>query len=290
MKSLNIAVLSGKGGAGKTMVAVNFAALANQAVYADCDIEEPDGYLFFLPEIVESTPVIVKVPEINVDQCTGCRKCVDFCRFHALGLIRGKAVSFPEICHSCGGCVLVCQNGSITEKPRIIGVVEEGNRDNIRILSGFLTPGEESGVPIIRAIIRKFRPKESLRILDCPPGCSCPVTESVSHADYCILVTEPTTFGRDNLQMVHELIRLLGKPIGVILNKSVDGYDPSEEYCLRENLRILGKIPYDEELALISSQGKIAVRGSSRWRTLFSAIFQSVLEEAYRETALDSQR
>jgi MinD superfamily P-loop ATPase len=215
---------------------------------------------------------------------------VDFCKFHAIGLIRGKAVIFPELCHSCGGCALVCPFRAISEKPRTIGVVEEGVWENVRTLSGFLTPGEESGVPIIQEIFRQFRPSETLRIIDCPPGSSCPVTESVSHADYCVLVAEPTVFGAHNLQMVHELVRLLGKPCGVVLNKTTASPDPSEEYCHRERLTILGKIPYDPEIALISSRGQIAVCESSRIAEGFRPILDTVLKEGYRETAVDSQR
>lgn len=290
MNPLNIAVLSGKGGTGKTLVSVNFAALADQAVYADCDIEEPDGHLFFKPKIHKTVAVQVPTPVVDPKKCLGCRNCVDFCKFHAIGLIREKAVIFPEICHSCGGCSLVCPSGAISDNPRSIGVVEDGVWKNVRTLSGFLTPGEESGVPIIREIFRRFVSAEPLRIIDCSPGCSCPVTESVSHADYCILVAEPTIFGAHNLQMVHELVRLMGKPCGVILNKKTDAKDPSEEYCLRENLNILGKIPYDSELALLTSQGRIAVCESSKIAEIFRPIFDAALKEGNRETIIDPQR
>ena len=159
---MKIAVLSGKGGAGKTFVAVNLAAAAVKATYIDCDVEEPNGRLFWKPEEVHSTPVCTLLPDFDAEKCTGCRKCVDFCRFHALLYIKGKPMLFPEVCHSCGGCMLVCPEGAIHEAPKQIGVLEEGRHGDVKVVTGVLNPGEASGTPLIRDNVVAVRRYEKL--------------------------------------------------------------------------------------------------------------------------------
>ena len=196
---MKIACLSGKGGAGKTLAAVNLAAAAGSAVYIDCDVEEPNGRLFFKPEQVKTETVSALLPEFDANKCTGCRKCVQFCRFHALMYIREKPMVFPEVCHSCGGCMLVCPEGAVTETPKPVGVLETGSHNNVRVVTGILNPGEASGVPVIRQALKRAW---GLTVIDCPPGSACPVMESAADAGCCLLVAEPTAFGFHNLSFL----------------------------------------------------------------------------------------
>lgn len=241
---MKIAVLSGKGGTGKTLVSVNLAAAADKSLYLDCDVEEPNGHLFFKPEDVEIEEVSVVIPEVNQDLCTGCRKCVDFCRFNALAYVNDQLIVFEEICHSCGGCFMVCPENALIKKDKVIGRIERGQSGSVEVHTGILNTGEVSGIPIVAKLLTGYKDDPDVPVfIDCPPGTACIVMETVASADYCILVAEPTIFGSHNLKMVHELVTLMGKPVGVVLNKVQEGDDPSEEYCLQNDVKILGRSP-----------------------------------------------
>jgi MinD superfamily P-loop ATPase len=276
-----IAVLSGKGGTGKTLVSVNLAAADGKACYADCDVEEPDGNLFFKSEIYEKQDVFVKIPKINREICCGCKKCVNFCRFNALAFGK-KPIVFDEVCHSCGGCVLVCPTKAITEVGRKAGIVEIGISGQVKTVAGKMNPGEASGIPIIKKLLGCINDTQGTVYIDCPPGSSCIVMESVKYADYCILVAEPTVFGAHNLAMVYELVKYSGKPCGVVLNKygAESEYNPSEEFCRRNGIDILIKIPFDKELGAINSDGKIAVRENYGNKKIFYTLLAKVKEAA----------
>lgn len=275
-----IAVLSGKGGTGKTFVSVNLACAAAPSTYIDCDAEEPNGHLFFKPQIRHIQKVTVPLPRVNPLLCDSCRKCVDFCAFHALAWASGELLVFEELCHGCGGCLRVCPNQALSEIRRDIGEIQEGTSEDVRVLSGFLNTGEASGVPIIRALLsRKNNGSENNVFIDCPPGSSCMVSESVKDADYCVLVAEPTLFGAHNLKMVHELVKLHEKPCGAVLNKCLPGDDPSLDYCRAEGIPILARIPFDEELGLLNSNASIAVLESERYRLLFRELLLEIETE-----------
>lgn len=273
---MKIAVLSGKGGAGKTLVSVNLAAAAERAVYVDCDVEEPNGRLFLKPQGIQETEVTTRIPEFEKEKCTGCRTCVDFCRFHALVYIKEKPKVFSEVCHACGGCSLVCPNGAVTEKKRVIGRVEEGMHGEVKVITGILNLGEASGVPVIQAALQEGKKEDSLMIVDCPPGSACPVVESISDADYCLLVAEPTAFGFHNFCMVHELVSLLGKPCGVVINKYEASYEPLEAYCRDQEVPILLRIPYEEEIAASVSSGEILCEQSPEYMEKFQELLSRI--------------
>ena len=303
---MKIAVLSGKGGTGKTLVSVNLAAVAalrempTQGVqadrevrvcYVDCDVEEPNGHLFFKPEGIESEAVTVKVPVVDAKVCNGCRTCVSFCRFNALAYIGTNVRVFESICHSCGGCALLCPVRAISERDKPIGRVEAGRSGDVEVLTGIMNTGEETGVPIVKQLLRRVagvagvaggddgNGSEGVTVIDCPPGSSCMVMESIKDADYLVLVAEPTTFGAHNLEMVAELARIFGKPTGCVLNKCLGEENPSEQFCEAHGVPIIGRIPYDGKLGALNSSGEVAARVDEAYTGLFAAILDRIQSE-----------
>lgn len=290
-KGVKIAILSGKGGTGKTLVSVNLASIAEKSVYIDCDVEEPNGHLFFKPEKAREEIISVKIPVINESLCNGCRKCVDFCKFNALAFIKNKPYVFEEVCHSCGGCMLLCPEKAIGEQEKPIGKVQRGFSGNVSVHTGIMKTGEASGIPIIKSLLNESILDEELPIfVDCPPGSACVVMESIKDADYCILVAEPTVFGVHNLNMVYDLVRLFNKPHRVVLNKCLDGENPAETFCTENSIPILGRIPFDNELGSLNSDAKIAARESNRFRALFASLLETVMKEVRHETTVNPQR
>lgn len=270
---MKIACLSGKGGAGKTLVAVNLAATAGNATYIDCDVEEPNGRLFLKPEHIRKTVVHTKLPEFDAEKCTGCKQCIQFCRFHALIYVKEKPMVFSEVCHSCGGCQIVCPEGAITEKEKPIGTLEIGTRGTLKTVTGILDPGEASGVPVIRSALKEAG---EITIIDCPPGSACSVMESIMDADYCVIVAEPTMFGFHNFQMVYELTALLGKRCGVVINKEEERFEPLEIFCQEHEIPVLLHIPYEKEFAVLSADGQLICEKSEEARELFAGLLREI--------------
>lgn len=289
--NLTIAVLSGKGGTGKTLVSVNLAAAAGTAVYLDCDVEEPNGHLFFKPEITSEETVSARMPLIDYNRCDGCRTCVDFCKFNALAFIKNKPVLFKDVCHSCGGCMLLCPQKAIAEEEKSVGLIQSGMSKQVLVHTGCMDAGEASGIPIIKRLLKKGADEHTRPVfIDCPPGSACSVMESIKDADYCVLVAEPTVYGVHNLRMVRDLVEVFHKPYGVVLNKCLEGRNPAEEFCMEHHIPILGKIPFDGALGYLSSRAGIAARESERFHELFSALLHTVIEEASHETVAHPQR
>lgn len=276
---MKIAVLSGKGGTGKTFVSVNLAACAGNALYLDCDVEEPNGHLFLVPEEEKTEKVYTFIPEFSKDRCTGCRKCVDFCHFNALAFLFGKPVVFPEVCHSCGGCSIVCPSGAVTEAPKEVGEIITGKHKEITTITGKLNIGEASGIPVISGVLDKI-PSDGERpvIIDCPPGSACSVMESISLADYCIIVAEPTAFGLHNFRMVHELTEVLDKPCGVVINKATDDNTLLEDLCREKNIPLLCRIPYKKNTAENGANAKIASETDPELEEVFNALYKKLQE------------
>jgi len=286
---MKIAVLSGKGGTGKTLVSVNLAAVTAPSCYIDCDVEEPNGHLFFKPNHVETKEVSVLLPKVDLLLCDGCRKCVEFCQFNALAYVQSKLMIFDEICHSCGGCILVCPQKALIERKKVIGHIEEGFSEHVFVKSGFLNPGESSGVPVIKILLDSGKKGNfENTFIDCPPGSACIVMESIREADYCVLVAEPTLFGVHNLAMVHELVKLFKKPYGAILNKCLPEANPAEDYCFEQKITILGKIAFNHYLGELNAQGLIISRESEEYRELFLNIWDRIQKEVRNEATPSS--
>jgi MinD superfamily P-loop ATPase len=254
-----IAVASGKGGTGKTTVAVGLA-LASPAPLQllDCDVEEPNAHLFF-PGAPDTTDVIgVPCPQIDPERCDGCGECSKLCQFNAIVALQSGAMVFPELCHSCGGCALVCPRQAITEVERRVGVIETRAVGPVELITGRLDVGVAMAPPLIRAVQRRSRSDLPV-ILDAPPGTACPVTTTFAIADRVVLVTEPTPFGLHDLTLIVGVVRLLGLPCGVIINRADVGDDRVHRFCQEQSLPILLEIPQDRRIAEAQSRGVPAV-------------------------------
>ncbi len=291
-KNLKIAILSGKGGTGKTLLSVNLASAAIDSVYVDCDVEEPNGHLFFKPKWNIETEISVKIPQVDPHKCDGCKRCVEFCKFNALAYINGKLKIFDDVCHSCGGCQIICPQRAITEKDRAVGTLSIGDSEGVHVLSGMMKTGIALGIPVINELLSQCGSFEDERpiFIDCPPGSSCIVMESIKDADYCLLAAEPTMFGKHDLEMVWSLVELFKKRHSVVINKCVDQSDPTEEFCNENGIKILEKIPFDVELGTLNSNGRIAARESKKYRDLFSSLLEKIYREVSHEAAVDSER
>lgn len=279
--ALRIAVLSGKGGTGKTFVSTNLANVGKNTIYIDCDVEEPNGSFFIPMKNPNYTNVTVKIPMVNPILCTGCRMCTSFCQFNALAMINNQIKVFEEVCHSCGGCSLVCEAKAITEKNKIIGVITEDNSQTPMIRSGKLNIGEESGVPIIHQLL-KMPHSQEVEIIDSPPGTSCSVVESISQADYCIIVGEPTLFSLENLKMVVNLVRGLQIPFGIVINKEHEDDNLLRAYAKKEKINILQSFPYKSDFALLTSKGELVTNHNNVIQKQFIDLFEATIKEISR--------
>ena len=276
---MKIAIASGKGGTGKTTVAVNLAILSadkgQRVTYADCDVEEPNGHLFLRPTIENTRKIGVPTPEVNPELCDGCGKCGEICRFSAIVVIVKKVLTFPELCHGCGGCSMVCPLNAIEEKPREIGVVETGAADGINYVAGKLKIGQPSATPLIREVKRSTG-NEQFVIFDAPPGTSCPVIETMQGVDYVLLVTEPTPFGLNDLKLAVETARILGLPHGVVLNRAGSGDNRVNDYCRAENIDLIAEIPDDRRIAESYSRGIILTHALPEYQDRFREILDFI--------------
>jgi MinD superfamily P-loop ATPase len=255
-----IAVASGKGGTGKTLVSTSLALSANTkgCTYVDLDVEEPNGFIFMKPEIHEETPFTLPVPAIDESVCTFCQSCAKSCLFNALAIIAPakKTMFFPELCHSCGVCSYVCPiDGALSEVDREIGTIRLGKSGNIKCIEGRLQVGQLSGVPLIAGIVDRYLTGDGLFILDSSPGTSCPVVESLKKSDFVLLVTEPTPFGLHDLELTVEIVNQLGKGAGIIINKDNGQSGLIHEYAQRAGIPVMLTIPYSLEIQKAYAQG-----------------------------------
>jgi len=280
---MRLAVLSGKGGTGKTTVAVNLAlswAPHRKMTYVDYDVEEPNGFIFLRPQIRGTSTVSLPYPKIN-GACTLCGKCSEACQYHALAVVGGQVLVFPELCHGCGTCGIVCPVGAVDEVKRPLGEIDEGERDGVQCLQGVLKEGESLAGPVIRSLRHREKEHSSLleeiTVADCPPGTSCSVIHSVEGSDLAILVTEPTLFGLHDLKIAVRLMREMGLEFGVIQNKD-DGGPLIREYCTQEGIPILGNIPFDLEIARIYSRGQSLMQ-EPKWAQLFKTLGDRIVTE-----------
>jgi MinD superfamily P-loop ATPase len=278
-----ISVASGKGGTGKTTVAVNLALVLNNIQFLDCDVEEPNAHLFLKPEISNKKLATIPVPEVDEYKCDYCGKCRDVCAYNAIAVMpkdgdkKGSVLIFPHLCHGCGGCSLLCPQGAIREVDKEIGIVETGNPGDMLFVHGRLNIGEIMSPPLIKQVKGYINPKRTV-IIDAPPGTSCPVIASVKGSDFCILVTEPTPFGLHDLTLAVEVLRKMNIPFGVIINRTNIGDEKVDEYCLCENISILMRIPFDKKIAEVYSRGIPIAESQPEYKNEFKKLFDRIIQ------------
>jgi len=272
-----IALASGKGGTGKTTVAVNLALSLENVQLIDCDVEEPNSNLFLNLDLEKVDDVSIPVPIIDPEKCTHCGKCAKLCEYNAIASIPEETIVFKELCHGCGLCQMACPQGAIREEDKVIGVIE-GDKNDLDFLQGILNIGEAMSTPLIKRLKEKVNDEKTV-ILDVPPGAACPVIEALSRVDYCILVTEPTPFGLYDLKIAVELCRGLKVPFGVIINRDGIGNQETEEFCKNEGIPVLLRIPYDKRIAELYSEGIPFVREMDGWRERFRELFDRIKNE-----------
>jgi MinD superfamily P-loop ATPase len=272
---LIVVVASGKGGTGKTTVAVNLALSLGSTSLLDCDVEEPNVHTLLRPSAVRTTSVAVPTPVVNQDICTLCGKCAEFCKFNAIFVGKKKTIVYNEMCHSCGGCSLVCPEAAISEVPRSIGNIHQSSVEGIRLVYGELFIGEPIATSLIRAVKTHVVSNE-INILDAPPGTACPVIETMRESDFVVLVTEPTPFGLHDLSMTVEVVKELRIPFGVIINRAGIGDEGVSNFCKENKIPILMEIPFDRRIAELYSRGIPFVKEMPEWQLQFKELFTGI--------------
>jgi len=279
-----ISVASGKGGTGKTTIAVNLALSLDNVQLLDCDVEEPNAHIFLKPEIKEKIPAFIPIPEVDEEKCNTCGKCREVCAYHAIAVIpssngdKGSVLIFPHLCHGCGACSLLCPQKAIKEVDKEIGVIELGTSGNIQFGHGKLNVGEIMAPPLIRQVKKHINPTRIV-IIDAPPGTSCPVIAAVKESDYCILVTEPTPFGLNDLILAVEVLKKLKVPFGVVINRSDIGDDKVDKYCQDNKIPVLLRIPFDRDIAFLYSRGIPLVQEKAGYKEKFKMMFDMITKE-----------
>jgi len=277
-----ITVASGKGGTGKTTVAVSLAlSLASEEpILLDCDVEEPNAALFLNPTIEAHREVGQMIPSVDLDACTACGRCAEVCQYNAIAVVGENVLIFPELCHGCGSCTLNCPTEAITEVLDVTGVIERGRNGRVQFAQGILNVGEAMAVPVISQLKRWAIPSstgERPVILDAPPGNACPVVEAMHGADFVLLVTEPTPFGLHDLKQAVEVARdEMGLPVGVIINREGVGDQGVDAYCEAEDVPILMRIPIERRIAEAYSEGVPLVDALPAYRERFRRLYADI--------------
>ncbi|MBW2108076.1 MAG: ATP-binding protein [Deltaproteobacteria bacterium] len=289
-----VAVASGKGGTGKTTVSAALVSVWEAPVIAtDLDVEEPNLHLFLRPEISETIKAFLEVPVADETRCTYCAQCADLCQFKAISVLGETLVTFPEMCHGCGGCLSICPEGALSAGTRELGEISWGRADGAAFLMGRLRVGEAMSPPLMRAVKGKLNEmiaeKSADVIIDAPPGVSCPAVNAVMDADVILLVTEPTPFGLYDLKLAHKAFQPLGKPMGAVINRAGLGSTSVYDYCSESGVDIIAEIPYDPDIAKAYAGGNVITEVSDNLQTLIRNLATRVRSMA-KNTAKNNVR
>lgn len=274
-----ISVASGKGGTGKTTVACGLASVINKSVYIDCDVEEPNGHLLLKPKILKEEPSYKLIPKINYGQCNFCNKCIEVCEFNALLNLKTEIYLFDELCHSCGACEYFCPQKAITEVNKEVGKIRFGKTENdVLFYDAYLKVGEASAAPLIKKIKNIYKGNKTV-IIDSPPGTSCSMFEAVKDSDYCVLVTESTPFGFNDLKLAINVLRQINIPYGIVINKYDENFVQLEEYIHDKKLNLLLKIPFRMDIAESYSKGELLTETIKDYRIMMIELLEKIKKE-----------
>jgi MinD superfamily P-loop ATPase len=277
---LVITVAAGKGGTGKTLIAVNLALSLQRAgvetLLVDADVEEPNDHLFVKPDISRREQVTISVPRIDDDRCDRCGECSSFCAYGAMATTPDRVILFEDLCHGCGGCTLVCPTKAISEEERVVGVIERGSTaDGMGFMQGVLEIGEPKASPIISAMKERLS-TGAVNIVDCGPGTGCAAMTTVQGSDICLMVTEPTPFGMHDLLMAVKMAEELGVPSVVVVNKDIPGDTEVTKFCAEHGMDIVLSIHFSMETARLTSSGINLVDTGEEWQRLFFSLYERV--------------
>ena len=306
-----ISVASGKGGTGKTTVAVNLAlSLKGKIQLLDCDVEEPNADIFLKPEITRQDTFYVPKPVVEESKCTFCGKCSQICQYNAIAVVnpvrdnperyrddvpalkrisngvKQRVLIFYELCHSCGACKIACPEDAIFEVDAIKGVITEGKAEHLEFVNGELRVSEGAPTPLIAAVKERIKPGY-ITIIDVSPGTACPVVEGIKDSDFCILVTEPTPFGLHDLDLAYQMCQKLGVPAGVVINRADVGNEEVDKYCKDNNIPVLMRIPVDKEIARVYSRGIPFVQVKPEYKQRFRDLLQEIEEIVHKNEKLN---
>jgi MinD superfamily P-loop ATPase len=273
---MRLSIASGKGGTGKTTVAVNLALATTGPVHlVDCDVEEPNAHLFLKTQGLRERVVSLPIPKVDPARCDGCGRCSRFCKFNAIACFGAVPYISPELCHACGGCVRVCPQRALREMPHRIGTINTSVRGGLTLVEGRLDVGVVWIPPLIREV-KEVAPSDGLVIIDAPPGTACPVAASLKNSDFVILVSEPTPFGLNDLRLAVAVVRALGLAFGVVINRSGIGDDRVKSYCREQKIAILAEIPDDRRIAEAYSCGTPIIEALPEYKALFAGLLDCV--------------
>ena len=274
-----ISIASGKGGTGKTTVACSLASVIDNCVYIDCDVEEPNGHILLKPKILKEEPSFKRIPEINYAQCDFCNKCVEVCEFNALLNLKTEIYLFDELCHSCGACTYFCPKEAITEVNKEVGKIRIGKTENnVLFYDAYLKVGEASAAPLIKEVKNAYQGDKSI-IIDSPPGTSCSMFEAVKDSDYCVLVTESTPFGLNDLKLAIKVLLQIGVPFGIVINKYDETFNLLDEYIHDNKLNLLLKIPFRMDIAESYSKGELPSQTIKDYHLMMKELIDKIQKE-----------
>ncbi len=272
-----VSIASGKGGTGKTTVAVNLAALLGDVQFLDCDVEEPNAHIFLKPSIGKTDLATVLFPYFDKTKCVFCGKCSGACQYNAIAVLPANIAFFEHMCHGCGVCTYVCPEGAVTEREKEIGRILSGSAGKINFIGGRMNSGEILSAMLIKTMKELIDPSRTV-LIDAPPGTSCQFVSAVHGSDYCILVSEPTPFGVNDFLLAAEALEKLKIPYGLVLNRADIGNDEIRDICARKNIRILMEIPFDMEIARLYSVGEMFLEKMPQYKEKFKAMFEIISE------------